>query len=72
MNDPSDSRPSCHVSNFKAEATCDECGAVGAFQFGEVLLCTDCYAGKGSCCPEFGKDDLWRDDESPSGNRDET
>lgn len=40
-------------------ARCGECGAFGATQFGDLFLCTDCYAGKGSCCPEFGKDDLW-------------
>jgi hypothetical protein len=38
---------------------CDVCGRVGAYHFGERLLCQGCYAGSGSCCPEFGKDDLW-------------
>lgn len=41
-------------------ATCDECGVFGAFDFGHVKLCGGCYEGKGSCCPEFGKDDLWQ------------
>jgi hypothetical protein len=43
---------------------CDECGAAGAFEFGDTKLCLNCYAGKGSCCPEFGKDDLWTTHES--------
>jgi hypothetical protein len=40
-------------------AVCDACGRFGAYQFGDRLLCEDCYAGCGSCCLEFGKDDLW-------------
>jgi hypothetical protein len=39
-------------------ATCSECGASGAFDFGHIKLCTRCYSEKGSCCAEFGKDDL--------------
>ncbi len=40
-------------------AVCDVCGRFGAFRFGDRTLCEDCYVGCGSCCPEFGKDDLW-------------
>jgi len=45
-------------------ATCEECGAFGAVAVGDRWLCERCYSEKGSCCPEFGKDDLWanRDD----------
>ena len=43
-----------------ANAACDVCGAFGAFHFGERTLCQNCYEGCGSCCPEFGKDDLWQ------------
>jgi hypothetical protein len=52
--------PTC-TSNRVPDSTarCDECGAFGAAQFGDLLLCADCYVGKSSCCPEFGKDDLW-------------
>lgn len=39
--------------------SCDVCGRFGAYRFGERALCQDCYTGSGSCCPEFGKDDLW-------------
>lgn len=44
-----------------AGVTCDECGKFGAFTFGDKKLCEQCYSEKGSCCPEFGKDDLWAD-----------
>ncbi len=45
---------------------CDVCGRFGAYRFGERALCQDCYTGSGSCCPEFGKDDLWKcQDEGP-------
>lgn len=35
---------------------------------GERKLCRDCYQSSGSCCPEFGKDNLWefRDGARPS------
>ena len=42
---------------------CSECGVPGAIDFAGLLLCPRCYSEKGSCCPEFGKDDLWRDRE---------
>ncbi len=32
------------------DATCDACGAHGAFRFDGETLCGDCYAGRGSCC----------------------
>jgi len=44
-------------------AICDVCGRFGAFHIGQRILCQDCYQGSGSCCPEFGKDDLWTFDE---------
>jgi len=40
-------------------AVCDVCGRFGAYRLGDRLLCLGCYMGRGSCCPEFGKDDLW-------------
>ncbi|MGH7979852.1 MAG: hypothetical protein ACREE6_10790 [Limisphaerales bacterium] len=40
-------------------AECDICGRPGAFHFGDRAVCLECYCGRGSCCPEFGKDDLW-------------
>lgn len=44
-------------------ARCDECGRFGAFDLGERSFCEECYQSRGSCCMEFGKDDLWSRDE---------
>ena len=41
--------------------TCEECGAFGAIEWDGKRLCPECSTAKGSCCPEFGKDDLWSD-----------
>ncbi len=38
---------------------CEACGRFGAYRLGDRTICQDCYTGSGSCCPEFGKDDLW-------------
>jgi hypothetical protein len=38
---------------------CDDCSRVGAYRLGDHVLCLDCYSNRGSCCPEFGQDDLW-------------
>ncbi len=40
--------------------TCDCCGRFGAYGFGDRSLCLECYEEAGSCCPEFGSQDLWR------------
>jgi hypothetical protein len=56
-------------------AVCDGCGRSGAYRIGDRALCLECYVGYGSCCPEFGKDDLWEfpDEDSPmSTERSET
>lgn len=42
-----------------ANAVCDVCGKFGAYDFGHQILCQDCYGNSGSCCREFGSDDLW-------------
>ena len=42
---------------------CDECGRFGAFDLETRHLCEGCYQECGSCCLEFGKDDLWCRDE---------
>jgi hypothetical protein len=48
-----------------ADKRCDEWGSFGAFDLGESerKLCEECYRGWGSCCPEFGKNDLWSREE---------
>ncbi len=38
---------------------CETCGRHDALDLGDRALCEACYEGCGSCCPEFGKDDLW-------------
>jgi hypothetical protein len=60
-HEPISSLGSCAPPVEDANATCDECGALGALTFDGVKLCLRCYSEKGSCCPEFGKDDLWKD-----------
>jgi hypothetical protein len=45
---------------FDENVACEVCGKFGAYQLGDRKLCQDCYEGCGSCCPEFGKDDLWK------------
>jgi hypothetical protein len=45
------------------EERCDRCGVVGAFDLGDRRLCEECYRSFGSCCLEFGADDLTRRDE---------
>ena len=42
---------------------CERCGSFGAFDLGDTRLCEDCYRACGSCCPEFGADDLWSREE---------
>ena len=42
------------------DIVCDRCGRFGAFDFAGTKLCEECYEVVGSCCPEFGADDLWQ------------
>jgi len=45
---------------------CDLCGNPTALEFDGQHVCEECYQGRSSCCPEFGKDDLWVfEDEEP-------
>lgn len=37
---------------------CGFCGHYGAFEIGGQFLCPRCYESCGSCCPEFGREDL--------------
>jgi len=32
---------------------CDVCGRLGAIELGDRVVCTDCYAGCGSCCSDI-------------------
>lgn len=48
------------------EERCDRCGVVGAFDLGDRRLCEECYRSYGSCCLEFGGDDLTQRDDQPA------
>ncbi len=44
---------------------CERCGNPNAeVACGGHTLCLDCYYLAGSCCLEFGADDLWREVEA--------
>lgn len=49
---------------FDAALTCESCGRFGARRIGDHALCDECIVGRGSCCPEFGQDDLWAQHET--------
>ncbi|HEY5792692.1 MAG TPA: hypothetical protein VIS74_05295 [Chthoniobacterales bacterium] len=53
------------------DAVCDRCGRPAALRFEGEWLCAECVQARGSCCLEFGSDDLWRFDETdvPASNR---
>lgn len=53
-----------------AEHACDRCGRSDTVPCGDRWLCEECIAIAGSCCLEFGSDDLWQDaQEKPARNR---
>jgi hypothetical protein len=43
---------------FNERVACSLCGRFGAFDFGHQFLCPSCYESCGSCCPEFGREEL--------------
>ena len=49
---------------FDDNVVCDTCGRFGAYDFDGDRLCATCYENRGSCCPEFGADDLWPAEET--------
>ena len=51
---------------LEPDARCDRCGGFGAFDLGDRRLCEECYRACGSCCPEFGADDLWKPENDPA------
>lgn len=48
------------------DARCERCGGLSPFDLGDRRLCEECVRLSGSCCLEFGADDLWRREE-PQG-----
>ncbi|MFB3905202.1 MAG: hypothetical protein ACE15E_17265 [Acidobacteriota bacterium] len=47
------------IKKSESSQSCEICGCPEALQFADQWICEDCYQGRSSCCPEFGKDDLW-------------
>jgi hypothetical protein len=43
--------------------TCEKCGGPDGLEVGGRWVCEACYSLSGSCCLEFGADDLWKDRE---------
>jgi uncharacterized membrane protein len=43
-------------NRINESAACDVCGRFGALEFGDRLLCPDCYGSCGSCCQESSQD----------------
>jgi hypothetical protein len=54
----------CDQPKKNENLTCEVCGRFGAFEIGDRVLCETCYVNSGSCCPEFGADDLWAKNEN--------
>lgn len=59
MESDRDRKSTGGVLELDKDAVCERCGCFGAFHFDGHVLCPECYQGCGSCCPEFGQDDLW-------------
>lgn len=50
------------------DGRCDRCGGFSPLDLGDRRLCEDCYRLCGSCCPEFGADDLWPREDPTAGS----
>lgn len=42
----------------EARGQCVRCGVETLIQLGDEFICEECFSIRGSCCPEFGSDDL--------------
>jgi hypothetical protein len=47
---------------------CRICGRPTEIVLGGVPVCEECYQNAGSCCLEFGGEDLWAEREEPKGH----
>ena len=47
------------ISKQKVRPSCERCGKKETYRIGDHWLCPECYSLYGSCCLEFGGDDLW-------------
>jgi hypothetical protein len=43
---------------------CERCGRPDSVEIEGHHLCIECYQIAGSCCLEFGADDLWEEDDA--------
>ncbi len=50
---------------------CDRCGRPAIARIEGEWLCESCYQDPGSCCMEFGGDDLWTFEEENEGKKKE-
>jgi hypothetical protein len=41
------------------DKVCYRCGQAAIIEIGDSWYCADCYHECGSCCLEFGANDLW-------------
>jgi len=44
-------------NRINESAVCDTCGHFGAIEFGDRVLCPDCYETFGSCCAGSGREE---------------
>lgn len=56
--DMNSSEPVKNEVRLNEQVACSLCGRYGAFELGHQFLCPTCYESCGSCCPEFGREDL--------------
>ncbi len=57
MNSEGEPAGECPVDR-QPEAPCVRCGLPTDKFIGDIPICDECYQIRGSCCPEFGEDDL--------------
>ena len=57
--EPDDSR--AERPSRAADSVCERCGGPDSIEIGGHQLCAECYQIAGSCCLEFGADDLWQE-----------
>ena len=47
---------------------CARCGRTAEHYLGGMWVCEECRQIRGSCCLEFGGDDLWQEREERDGS----
>ncbi len=48
------------MSDAASVIICEMCGRPDAIKVADRSICLECYEKAGSCCMEFGQDDLWQ------------